>query len=585
MRHTDMPFPEKRCADEARNQLKGETAILEMMVRGVSLPEIHNALCLMTESTISPECCCGIYVVDWTGPRLRTSAAPTLPRAISEEICRPTFFSDDAPCARALRLSAAVTRADFGPDPLWKNSEFTVQAQTDGPRPFWAVPIASLAGQILGAVIILQPAPARASPSDQALVARVAELAGIAIERAQRDGALKRSEAFLAEAQRLSATGSFSWNVATNELTWSDELYRIFDFDPRAPVTLESLRSRVHPDDWSSLAQTLQGVREGIAEIEYEHRILMPDRSHRYLHLVARGTHDEQGRLEYIGAIQDVTNRRIAQEALEKARSELWHVARVVSLGALSASIAHEVNQPLSGIITNASTCLKMLTTDPINVEGAVETTRRTLRDGSRAAEVIGRLRVLFAKKEAKTEAVDLNEATREVIALSNSELQENGVHLCLELSEPLPRVVGDRVQLQQVILNLLLNASDAMVGVEGRPKQLKICTSLDEQDRVCLSVTDTGVGLEKHLVPRLSEPFYTTKSNGMGIGLFVSRSIVESHQGCLCFSPNDGPGATFSFALPQALPDSTAWGTVAHCLKGTRVGSAASVVFGRGGL
>jgi signal transduction histidine kinase len=578
-----MPFSEKRFADDARVELRGETAILEMMVRGVSLPEIHDALCHMTESAVSPDCCCGIYVVDWTGPRLRTSAAPTLPPDISEEICRLTISSEHSPCARAVRLSAADTSNDPGLDLLWERSEFTAQAQTDGPRSYWAVPISSLAGQALGAVVILQSA--RPSPNAHALVERVAELAGIAIERAQRDGALKRSEAFLAEAQRLSATGSFSWNVATNELTWSDELYRIFDFDPRAPVTLELLGSRVHPDDWSSLAQILLRVREGIAEIEYEHRILMPDRSHRYLHLVARGTHDEQGRLEYIGAIQDVTNRRIAREALEKARSELWHVARVVSLGALSASIAHEVNQPLSGIITNASTCLKMLTTDPINVAGAVETTRRTLRDGSRAAEVIGRLRMLFAKREAKTEAVDLNEATREVIALSNSELQENGVNLCLELSEPLPRVFGDRVQLQQVILNLLLNASDAMAAIEGRPKQLKICTSLDEQDRVCLSVTDTGVGLEMHLVPRLSEPFYTTKSNGMGIGLFVSRSIVESHQGCLCFSPNDGPGATFSFALPQALPDSTAWGNVAHCLKGTRVGSAASAVFGRGGL
>jgi PAS domain S-box-containing protein len=197
-------------------------------------------------------------------------------------------------------------------------------------------------------VIILQPARTSWSTRDHALIARVADLAAIAIERAQRDGALKRSEAFLAEAQRLSATGSFSWNVATNELTWSDQLYRIFDFDPRAPVTLELLRSRVHPEDWSSLAQILRRVREGIADIEYEHRILMPDRSHRYLHLVARGTHDEQGQLEYIGAIQDVTNRRLAQEALEKARSEIWHVARVVSLGALSASIAHEVNQPLS---------------------------------------------------------------------------------------------------------------------------------------------------------------------------------------------------------------------------------------------
>jgi signal transduction histidine kinase len=582
--HADVPPPAKKVTDSPQVQLEGETAILEMMARGASLPEIHNAVCRVTERAVSRHCRCGIYLVDWTGPRLRTSAAPSLSAAINEEICRPTIWSESSPCARALRLNAALYCDDIGLDPHWQQSEFTAQAKAEGQRSYWAVPISSLAGQVLGAIVILQPATASASPSDRTLIARVADLAGIAIERAQRDGALKRSEAFLAEAQRLSATGSFSWNVATNELTWSDELYRIFDFDPRAPVTLELLRSRVHPEDCSSLAQILQRVREGIAEIEYEHRILMPDRSQRYLHLVARGTNDEQGRLEYIGAIQDVTNRRVAQEALEKARSELWHVARVVSLGALSASIAHEVNQPLSGIITNASTCLKMLTSDPVNVAGAVETVRRTLRDGSRAAEVIGRLRVLFARKEAKTEVVDLNEATREVIALSLSGLQENGVNLCLELSEPLPRVLGDRVQLQQVILNLLLNASDAMAGVEVRPKQLKICTSIDAQERVCLSVTDSGVGLEKHLVPRLSEPFYTTKSNGMGIGLFVSRSIVESHQGCLCFSPNDGPGATFSFALPQALPVATR-GSAAQCLKGTRVGSLANASFSGDGL
>jgi len=471
---------------------------------------------------------------------------------------------------------------DIGLNPLWQQSEFTVQAQMAGHRSFWVVPIATAAGRVLGVLALLQPARAGASTLEQALIARAAELAGIATERAQRDGALRRSEAFLLEAQRLSATGSFSWNVVTNELTWSDQLFRIFDLDPRAPVTLDALRSRVHPEDWPSLARILQHAREGVAEIEHEHRVVLADHSLRYLHVVARGTHDEQGRLEYIGAIQDVTNRRVAEEALAKAKSELWHVARVVSLGALSASIAHEVNQPLSGIITNASTCLKMLTADPPNVSGALETTRRTLRDGSRAAEVIGRLRVLFAKREEKTEVVDLNEAAREVVALTDSELKENGVNLCLRLAEALPRVLGDRVQLQQVILNLLLNATDAMAGIEGRPKQLTIITSLDDPDGVRLSVSDTGVGLAAHLVARLSEPFYTTKSNGMGIGLFVSRSIVESHQGRLCFSANDGPGVTFSFAIPRALP-SARRGGVAHCAKGTRVVAAGSVDSGSG--
>jgi signal transduction histidine kinase len=256
--------------------------------------------------------------------------------------------------------------------------------------------------------------------------------------------------------------------------------------------------------------------------------------------------------MEYIGAIQDVTQRRLSEEALGKVRSELAHVARVTSLGALTASIAHEVNQPLSGIITNAGTCLRMLAADPPNIDGARETARRTIRDGNRASDVITRLRALFAKKDATTESVDLNEATREVIALSLSELQRSRLILRAELADDLPPVTGDRVQLQQVILNLLRNASDAMSGVDDRPKKLVIRTERDEGDRVRLTVQDTGVGLEPQAVGRLFEAFYTTKSGGMGIGLSVSRSIIESHHGRLWAAPNDGPGATFSFSIPR---------------------------------
>ena len=227
-------------------------------------------------------------------------------------------------------------------------------------------------------------------------------------------------------------------------------------------------------------------------------------------------------------------------------------MARVTSLGALTASIAHEVNQPLSGIITNASTCLRMLAADPPNVDGARETARRTIRDGNRASDVITRLRALFSKKDATTESVDLNEATREVIALSLSELQRNRVILRAELADDLPPVTGDRVQLQQVILNLLLNASDAMSGVDDRPRQLVIRTERDEGDRVRLTVQDAGVGFDPQAVDRLFEAFYTTKSDGMGIGLSVSRSIIESHHGRLWATPNDGPGATFSFSIPR---------------------------------
>jgi C4-dicarboxylate-specific signal transduction histidine kinase len=251
---------------------------------------------------------------------------------------------------------------------------------------------------------------------------------------------------------------------------------------------------------------------------------------------------------------EDITPRKLSEEALAKARSELAKVARITSLGVLTASIAHEVNQPLSGIITNASTCLRMLSADPPNVDGARETVRRTIRDGNRASDVITRLRTLYSKKEPSPESMDLNEATREVTALWLSELQRTGVVLRYELADDLPAVVGDRIQLQQVILNLLRNAADAMGTTDDHPRELLIRTERDEGNQVRLSVRDSGVGLAPQAADKLFEAFYTTKTDGMGIGLSISRSIIEAHQGRLWATPNDGPGATFSFVIPCTL-------------------------------
>ena len=231
-------------------------------------------------------------------------------------------------------------------------------------------------------------------------------------------------------------------------------------------------------------------------------------------------------------------------------------MTRVMTMGELTASIAHEVNQPLAGIITNANTCLRMLAADPPNVDGARETARRTIRDGNRMSEVITRLRALYSKKDATTEPMDLNEAARDVIALSLSELQRNRVVLRLELADDIPLVAGDRVQLQQVILNLLRNASDAMSGINDRPRRLLIRTERDEGDRVRLTVQDAGVGFDPQAVDRLFKAFYTTKNNGMGIGLSVCRSIIESHHGRLWATPNDGPGASFSFCYSADSPE-----------------------------
>jgi len=309
----------------------------------------------------------------------------------------------------------------------------------------------------------------------------------------------------------------------------------------------------LHPDDveqtarvWISCVTTGAPYR---VEVRVFHRA---DGTYRWCVTNARPLLDQQGRiLKWHGTLVDMHDWKEAQEALRNTQAELAHMTRVMAMGELTAAIAHEINQPLSGIITNASTSLRMLAGDPPNVDGALETARRTIRDANRASDVITRLRELYSKKEAAAESVDLNEATREVIALSLGVVQKDGVIPRTELAVDLPRVTGDRVQLQQVVLNLVRNALDAMSAVEGRPRELLIRTGRDEGDRVLLTVQDTGVGFQRESADRLFDPFYTTKTSGMGIGLSVSRSIIESHHGRLWAALNDGPGATFSFSIP----------------------------------
>ena len=319
----------------------------------------------------------------------------------------------------------------------------------------------------------------------------------------------------------------------------------------------------LHPDDVDHTARVWMSCVTTGAPYRVEVRTFhAADRTYRWCVTSALPLLDQQGRiLKWHGTVVDMHDWKQAQEELRNTQAELAHMTRVMTMGELTASIAHEVNQPLAGIITNASTCLRMLSADPPNVDGARETARRTIRDGNRTSEVITRLRALYSKKDATTEAMDLNEAAREVMALSSNELQRNRVILRLELADDLPFVAGDRVQLQQVILNLLRNASDAMSGVNDRPRHLLIRTQRDEGDRVRLTVQDTGVGFDPQAVDRLFKAFYTTKNNGMGIGLSVCRSIIENHHGRLWASLNDGPGASFSFVIPRSPEGATCAG------------------------
>jgi PAS domain S-box-containing protein len=362
---------------------------------------------------------------------------------------------------------------------------------------------------------------------------------------------LRRAYNSFADAQRLSKTGSFITDLVGDDHNWSEEAYRIFDFDSGTKVSVQRIRDIIHPDDLPSFESVIARGMSGV-DVNFAFRIVTARSGVKHVRGIAHVIEEVEGRPMFIGALQDVTESAVADEALNRARSELAHVARVTTFTAVTASIAHEVNQPLSGIITNAGTCLRMLDANPPNVEGARETARRTIRDGNRAADVITRLRALFSNREFTLESLDLNEVTREVLTLSLGDLQRNRVALHRELANDLPMVNGDRIQLQQVILNLLRNASEAMADVHDRPRQLVIKTERDDGDRVRVSVQDTGIGIDPLRKEKLFDSFYTTKRDGMGIGLSISRAIVERHHGRLWAEPNEGgPGTTFSFSMP----------------------------------
>lgn len=535
----------------ARIQLAGENRLLEMIASGDSLRDVLDALCNFVE-TMSPECSCGVYLIDWSGPTFQLGAAPSLPDSYTEPIEGLPVRCEIAPCAVAALLKKQVISADLRSDPLWQSTPYCAHVVAHGLRSVWSTPISSRSGQVLGTFAIYHRNPALPSGRLQDLIAQVTHIASIAIERAQAEARLKRNEILLAEGQRLSSTGTFWWRVATDDVQWSDESFRIYEFDSGTSLTFELLAARVHPDDASFFMAKVEEARLSGNDFDFEYRLTMPNGSTKYVHVVAHATCAPEGHREYIGALQDVTERRLSEEALGKLRSELAHVARVASLGALTASVAHEVNQPLSGIITNASTCLRMLASDPPNVEGARETARRTIRDANRASDVITRLRALFEKKSIVAEPMDLNEATREVLALSSSELHRGRVVVHAELSDDMPVVVADRVQLQQVILNLIRNAADAMSGVEDRSRLLTIRTEREEGDCVRVSVRDVGVGMNPDDADRMFDAFFTTKADGMGMGLSVSRSIIQNHRGRLWATPNDGPGTTFAFSIPR---------------------------------
>jgi C4-dicarboxylate-specific signal transduction histidine kinase len=365
---------------------------------------------------------------------------------------------------------------------------------------------------------------------------------------AERTAELQRSEAYLAEAQRLSHTGSFAWDVFSGKLYWSEETFRIFERDPAHQPTVDFVLQRTHPQDRALVQQTIDRARQYRRVLDFEHRLLTTDGHVKHVHIVGHPAFDEAGNLvEFVGTVMDVTERCRA----DQERQAIAHVNRITTMGQLTASIAHEVNQPLAAAVTNAHAALRWLEAQPPNLEDTRQSLAAIINDGNRAGEIIQRIRGLIKRAPSRSDQLDINEPILEVIALARSEVLRSGVSLQTRLAPDLPLVEGDRVQLQQVMLNLILNALEALSGVSEGSRDLLISSEDGGADGVRVVVQDSGPGLTPASVDRVFEAFYTTKPTGMGMGLAICRSIIEAHGGRLWATANEPQGAVFQFSLP----------------------------------
>jgi PAS domain S-box-containing protein len=530
---------------------------LQTVAEGGPLAGVLEFLCRTMEAESVDRVIACIHPLNEDSTIFRDTAAPSLHKSYREATDGMLVSSMTGPCCHAATSRHTVVVPDVVADPQW--NKFREFADPLGIRSCWSTPILSNDGKVLGTFAHYYFEPRDPSPRDERMVDLVTRAAAVAIERSRAEAALRALNETLEQRVQAETRERLQiWNVSQDLLVIAGLDGTCLSVNPAWTTTLgwsetdlvgASYQSFLHPEDRERGAVELDRLAKGDKTVRFENRLRARDGSY---HWISWKAAPDGERIYAVG--RDVTESKRAQDALSRAGAELARVSRITTLSALTASIAHEVNQPLSGIITNAGACLRMLDATPPEIDRARETIRRTIRDGNRAADVVTRLRAMFSKREFTLEPLDLNEAVQEVMALSSNDLQRNRVILRSELADDLPIVTGDRIQLQQVILNLVRNASDAMVDLHERPRELRIKTEQEDSDRVRLTVRDNGVGLSPQSLDSLFDAFFTTKSGGMGIGLFVSRSIIEGHHGRLWAEPNEGaPGATFSFSIPRS--------------------------------
>lgn len=469
------------------------------------------------------------------------------------------------PCGMAMRRRERVIIEDMRTDPDFAANRDIVELV--GMRSALSTPLFARNGELLGMITTHLRRTHRPSEHELRLADLCARQAAQLIERKRVETALRRSEACLAAGESLGHTGSWAWNLARRDLYWSHEHFALFGLDPASyRPTPESCMELIHPDDLNAINDYKQAmVEHKVAQVEF--RIVRPDGEVRHMLGLSHPIFDDSGKLtDYVGTVTDITDRKRSEEALAQAHEELAQLTRVMSMGELAASVAHEINQPLAAIVTNGQACLRWLTRETPNLEEARAAAERTVRDGIRAGAVIQRIRALSTRTASHAAWLDINDVIQQALQLGHTELQRHDPALRVELAGTLPPVHGDRIQLQQVVLNLLRNGMEAMQAVGDRPHELLVRSRMamttsgqmpeSGTEHVVVEVSDSGIGLNPGTAERLFDAFFTTKSEGMGLGLAISRRILEAHGGRLWVAPNRTHGVTVSFSVPAGMPE-----------------------------
>jgi len=536
----------------------GEKRLLEMIATGGALEDILNALSLMIEEQRSGTLA-SVLLLNPDGVHLDFVAGPSLPDEWRQQMAKLPIGPCAGSCGTAAFRGSPVIVSDIKTDPLWEVPEHRTSALKHGLRASWSNPVLSSKGKVLGTFCMYYREPRSPSSQDLELIEFATHFVRIAIERDRAEEALRRNEQRLRDV--IDTIPTITWSVLPNGLNDFTSRYWLEYTGVSTDDSLgDGWKTAFHPADIAEHVDKWAASLATGKPFENEARVQRADGEYRWFLHRAVPLRDGHGTIvKWYGTAIDIEDRKRAEEErlrLRQLEGDLAHINRVSMMGELAASLAHDIKQPLTGAVMSADACVRWLRRDPPDMTEAYEAASRIVSNVTRAAEIIDRVQALFKRGAPERELVDVNDIAREMIALLRHTANRNSISICTELDAGLPATAADRVQLQQVLMNLMLNGIEAMKDAGG---ELILTSSRSEEGHILISVSDSGIGLPAHEAERIYEAFFTTKPQGTGMGLSISRRIIQSHGGRLWASNNTGRGTTFQFTLPINVTGSEA--------------------------